>query len=34
MARARALLELHEACDAIDIYLGDDFLCRINRAPL
>lgn len=33
MAHARELLELHEACKAIDIYLGDDFLCRVNRAP-
>ena len=31
MGRAREMLELREACEAIDVYLGDDFLCRVNR---
>ena len=33
MGCARELLDVHDACEAIDIYLGDDFLCRVNRAP-
>jgi len=31
MAHARELLEVDEACHAIDVYLGDDFLCRVSR---
>jgi hypothetical protein len=33
MARARELLQRHEVCEAIDVHLGDDFICRVNRPP-
>jgi|GEM_PF-3531823 hypothetical protein len=33
MARARALLELHGECEAVEVYFGQDFLYRFARSP-
>ena len=32
MARARELLPLHPECEAIDVFFGDDSVCRMERA--